>query len=247
MTLSRGEIIVLVSTFGAVALSAVVHIGIREWYQPDLRYETGGYYIFQDSAVTSLRITNHGHSDAETVVVVVNFGYPIRDASIDSRAVVFNIMSGKIGDKDMTVGIKRLVPEQSVSIFFAIDHKGTPSQSLPTDFLTTLTFKGGTGKTGLPIFNPATLILLAVMLTYTLLFAIYVAYIMGKRKKHHERISEMIELALEAHNSGLSREDMLSRAKAVTAKEFYRGDTLRETAVRVYDAIDKKDIPGGTG
>lgn len=122
MTLTRGEIIVFAGAFGAAVLSAIIHIGIREWYQPYLRYETGGYYIFQNSAVTSLRITNLGHSDAEAAVVVVNLGYPIRDVSIDSKAVVFNITSGEIGDRTMTVGIERLVPEQSVSIFFAIDH-----------------------------------------------------------------------------------------------------------------------------
>jgi hypothetical protein len=118
-----------------VLLSAIIHIGIREWYQPDLRYETGGYYSFQDSAVTSLRITNFGHSDAEDVIVVVNFDHPIRDVSIDSRAVAFEITSGKIGDSAMTVSINRLVPEQFVSIFFAIDRKGVSSQSLSMDSL----------------------------------------------------------------------------------------------------------------
>ncbi len=237
MTLSRGEIIALVGAFGAVVLSAVIHVGIREWYQPDLRYEAGGYYISRDTAITSLRITNHGHSDAETAIVSVNFGHLIRDVSIDSKAVGLNISSGGVGEKSVIVTIDRIVPGQAVSIFFAIDHGGIPSDSLPTSFLTSLTYKGGLGKTGRPIWAPASLGAFAMFLI-TIPLMVYSLFIINRNfEPHYGRISEMIALAHKAHEDGRSREEVISLARAATANESFRGRTLREVAIRAFDAM----------
>ncbi len=244
MTLSRGEVIGLICAFGAVVLSAIIHIGIREWYQPDVRFEEGGYYISENSAITSLRITNHGHSDAEGIVAVVAFGLPIRNISVGSSAVSFKVNSGKIGDQALAVSVDRLVPKQSASIFFAIDSQGTPRSSLPSNFLVSITYKGGIGKTGEPEWIIRSATIFFVVFIYIPLLIAALSYIRGifdkQRKPHYKRISEMIELALEAHDTGLTRDDVVAKAESATSNVSFRPLTLREVAVRMYDAIEKK-------
>lgn len=244
MSISRGEKIALVCAFGAVVLTAILHIGIREWYQPDLRYEQGGYYKSQNIAITSLRITNFGHSDAEGIIVAANFGYPILDVSIDSSVVSFSIKSGKITEPAITLTIDRLVPQQSISIFYAIEHKGRPTESLPTDFLKSLTFHGGTGKTGIPFLSAQNLLLLAVFLAYFPLtggmFIYMRIYMRRQREPHYQKISEVIESTIDAHVSGRSREMTQVQVEAGIAKETFRQRTLREVALRLYDALDKR-------
>lgn len=248
MRLSQGEIIALVGTLGAVVLTAIIHIGIREWYQPDLRYELGGYYIAQNNAVTSLRMKNHGHSDAEGTILVVNFGFPIQDISVDSRAIEFKITSGKIGDKVLTIAIDRLVPGQSMSMFFAIDHGGVPSDSLPTNFLRSLTFKGGQGKTGLPIWANQSTLMAVILLVLNVPFFLFVIFGMRRwLEPHYDRISEMIDMALDVSTSGASREDLAVKAEAATKRETFRKRTLQQVALRVFDASDRRRKSHGSG
>ena len=47
-----------------LVLTLAGHVGIREWYGADLRYEIGGYYRAQGTAIASLKLQNYGRSDA---------------------------------------------------------------------------------------------------------------------------------------------------------------------------------------
>jgi hypothetical protein len=49
MTLARDDWVKIAVGIGTVILTGVVTIGIREWYQPNVRYGTGGSYIHPKS------------------------------------------------------------------------------------------------------------------------------------------------------------------------------------------------------
>ena len=165
MELTRRDKVYLIGAFGAVLITAFVHIGIREWYAPDVRYEEGSYYISGSTAVTSLKLRNHGHSDAEDIKINVKFNKPLVDISIDDRSVRFEPLSGGIGKNHVSGQISSLVPDQEIFIYFAMDNSVT-TEELPKRFLSQLTFKGGKGKTGEPILWG---LLVAISLTILML------------------------------------------------------------------------------
>jgi hypothetical protein len=188
MNLTGRDKIYLIGAFGAVLITALVHIGIREWYAPDIRYEEGSYYISGSTAVTSLKIKNYGNSDGEDIKINARFNKPISDISIDDRSITFNPLFGGIGKNSVSGQISNLVPDQEIFIYFAIDNSTVPEE-LPKRFLSQLTFKGGKGKTGEPILWTL-LVAIAVLIIFTLL---YVRFTILRARKDHLKRRERLE------------------------------------------------------
>jgi hypothetical protein len=149
MKLSRNEIIVLFSAFGAVILSSVLYVLIKEWYSPDIRFEEGAYYFSKDNAITYLKIVNFGRSDAEDVKVKTLFRNKINDISLRSDILKLNYLSGGVGSKDVVIKIERIVPSYELVIYFSVDNFPENIYN-ENGFVSDIIFKGGKGKTGRP-------------------------------------------------------------------------------------------------
>lgn len=232
MKLTHGEKIALVIAFGTVIVSAIIHIGIREWYKPDIRYEEGSYYISGSTAVTSLRLTNYGHSDAEDIVLTAEFKKPLREISIDDRSLTFENISGGKEQPYVCGKISRLVPGQEIFIYFAVDNS---SAELPKSFLSQLTFKGGKGKTGRPIWSTLFFVVLVSVL-YAFLGIFGYRYTNRRIPRHYERIGEVVEIANRAFSEGISRDTFKSRLSNYLKKVTFRKETLQKMALKVFDS-----------
>jgi len=232
MKLTQSEKITLITVLGAVVASAIIHIGIREWYAPDIRYEEGSYYISGQTAVTSLKLKNHGHSDAEDIIVNVEFNGPLAEISIDDPSTTFVNISGGKGEKCVSGKIPRLVPGQEVFVYFAIDNH---SLKLRKNFLSQLTFKGGKGKTGEPIW-----LFLFTMGLIALGYAVLILFLwrFEKRKfpRHYDRIGDVIKLANTAISQAIPRDDFESSLKQYLADVRFRKETLQTIALKLFDS-----------
>lgn len=237
MKLSQGEKITLITVFGAVIVTAIVHIGIREWYAPDVRYEEGSYYISGATAVTSLKLKNYGHSDAEDIIMTAKFNKPLIEISIDDRSLVFTNISGGKGQSYVSGKISRLVPGQEIFIYFAIKNS---SAELPKNFLTQLTFKGGKGKTGLPLWN-FLFTMVGLSLGYIFLFIFVDKLSQRRMPQHYDRIGEVIEMANRAFSEGISRDTFKSRLSGDLKGRIFRKETLQRIALRVFDSRKAED------
>ncbi|MDA8136448.1 MAG: hypothetical protein M0T82_17660 [Desulfobacteraceae bacterium] len=102
MHLTKGQWVTLGSTIGAVLLTAIIHIAIREWYQPDVRYEEGSWYRAEQTAVGSLKLHNFGHSDATSIRISASFEEKIVNISTSDPAVNFNILSEGMNKNSVT-------------------------------------------------------------------------------------------------------------------------------------------------
>ena len=147
--LSLTHKITLYSALAAAILTIIAHILIREWYQPDLRYEIGSYYISGETAVTSLKLKNHGHSDADNIKVNVVFDDIIKDIVLDNKSLAFNIIAGGIGKNFVSGEIARIVQGQELYIYYAINYSDI-SKNLLKEIVKEITYKGGRAKTGQP-------------------------------------------------------------------------------------------------
>ena len=152
MALSRGERLAIFLAFWAALLSGILNVGIREWYSPDIRYEEGSYYIALGPAIaiTSLKIKNFGHSDAEDLNLIARFNRLILDISVGDNAVLLEIISGGKGSAAVSGRILRLVPGQEIFVYFSLENPSSATDELRKDFLHQITFKGGKGKAGTP-------------------------------------------------------------------------------------------------
>ena len=126
-------------TILAAVLSVAGHVAVREWYKPDLRYEEGAWYISSDRAVVSLRVSNVGRADAEELRIRVTFDLEIKDTTTNDRP--FDVSEGGIGAKHVVGTVSRLVPGESLQMYFATlaPETGEPDRS----FVSSIMFQGG--------------------------------------------------------------------------------------------------------
>jgi hypothetical protein len=163
MALEKGHWVSVVVGVGVVVLTAVINIGIREWYQPDIRYEEGSWYKSGQLAITSLRLENVGHSDAESIRVTASFPEALADIATSDPGLSFRVIAGGLGQKMVTGSVERIVPGEAVDVYFAV----TAPALLPRRgaVVSSVVFNGGQGGTGQPLssfWTGAVLSLLAV-------------------------------------------------------------------------------------
>lgn len=125
---------------------------VNTYFKPDLWYEEGSYYRSGDRAITSLRVQNYGHGDAEDIRVTVSFPDTILDVTSGEDANPFTIRSGGLGSKAVSGTISRLVPNESVYLYFAVKNPDGPIPSNYYNFVASngIVYKGGMGKNGKP-------------------------------------------------------------------------------------------------
>ena len=137
---------------GAIAflvLTLVGHVLIREWYRADLRYEIGGYYRAQGTAVASLKLQNHGRSDASLVKVSAGFPSSIRYLTTSDPMSKFEVLEGGIGSRRVMGRIDRVVPGQSLYLYIAVVDPSGPLTSEYTSFVSGISFAGGKARAGM--------------------------------------------------------------------------------------------------
>lgn len=189
MALSKGQKVILFAAFGAAILSIIAHILIQEWYRPDLRYESGSYYISGPIAVTSLKLSNFGHSDAEEIKVVANFKEIIKGVTIDTIAVPLRILAGGKNNNFVSCEIPRLVHDQEIYLYFEVENKSPVGANLTKDFIQEIIYKGGKGKKGQPVVFAILLLVIGAVI------AIVIPFFVEKslRKRIYIRKRELIE------------------------------------------------------
>lgn len=133
---------------GAVA-TGVINVGVREYYQPDVRYEEGTWYYSGSSGMISLRIKNYGAADAERIVFTVSFDEAIRNASVSDPTIDCRFDDPK--DPKTTTGrIDRLVPGQTAFVYFDVGRNFVGTVFKEGPFVRSVVYNGGIGRTGQP-------------------------------------------------------------------------------------------------
>lgn len=132
----------------------VISIGLYftyVWHTPDVRYEPGAYYRSGDIAVASLKLQNYGTVDAEDISIETSFPEPIeRDVTTSDDATPFTVKSGGKGNKAVVGTVARLVPDQSVTVYYAIHNPQGPIPSSAAEFVGQIVYKGGKARLGHP-------------------------------------------------------------------------------------------------
>lgn len=259
MALLRGEKITLYATLGTAILSIIAHIAIREWYQPDIRYELGSYYISGPIAVTSLKLMNLGHSDAEDVKVVANFNEIIKGVTINTKSVFFNILEGGKNTKFVSCEVSRLVSGQEIFLYFEVENKSALGLNLTKDFIKEIVYKGGKGKKGVPIFPILLMSIISLSLGTTggVLLAKFFAKLMIKRDIEHEKnlqeriyekvpayhdqIIELIQMAVEGAANSVPLSDFEAKVDKYLENVEFRKEGLKTIAMRKYN-LELKEV-----
>jgi hypothetical protein len=148
LKLTKGHWVTITTAIIAVILTGLVHVGIREWYQPDVRYEEGNWYRSSKLNVASLRLQNIGHSDAEGIVITASFKESLSDITTSDPSIVLKVTAGGVGSNFVTGNIDRIVPDETVYVYFAIDKSSPLLSQDQNPFISSIKFKGGQGKTG---------------------------------------------------------------------------------------------------
>jgi hypothetical protein len=214
MSLARDDWVKLIAAFGAVLLSVILNIGVREWYQPDVRYATGGAYIHPKLAIATVGLKNWGGSDAENVTITASFADPFNDFSTDRIATPFESSAGGIDKKSVTGTIKRLAPGEIVNIYFITEPSSPWVDQKPV--IRGVKFNGGLGKTGLPVL---TWIVVYLVFFGSLGVVAGLLFFSSQwlQHRHYDQLREVIQMGLSAAQEGLSKERLTTRLE-----EWYR-------------------------
>ncbi len=241
MSLSQTHKVTILIALATVVLTGVVHVLIREWYEPDLRYEKKGYYRSEKIAIASLRLTNFGHSDAEDIRIATRFNKPIKEVYVSDPSVVWGPKKDYIGKTRLSTKIDRMVPGQSLHIYYVISHPLDDPLEPRDDFVRQIAFKGGGGKTGRPRgFDMMISMLLAALVAFPVgYFGNRLPQWIYRRqfREHFTMIDKMITLAFDARKDNLTKEDLIVLLDKEIGQIQFRQDTLREVAIRAFDNV----------
>lgn len=136
----------------AAIITVSAMIFVNTYFKPDVWYEEGSYYRSGDRAITSLKVQNCGHEDAGVIHVTVSFPDTILDVTTGDPALPFTVISGGNGTRAVSGTIERLVPEQSVYLYFAVKGPEGPILGGYQTFVAPngIVYKGGIAKEGKP-------------------------------------------------------------------------------------------------
>ncbi len=149
-----------------IVLTAIVNIGVREYYQPDVRYEEGTWYYSGGKGIISLRIKNYGAADAEKIAFTVSFDETISNASVNDPTVECRFKD-QTDPKTVTGQIERLVPKQTTLVYYDVGPTVVGRVFKEGPFVRSMVYNGGMGRTGEPR-------LLRLLLTIPMIVAIAV-------------------------------------------------------------------------
>jgi len=200
MPLSQGNRILIITTFGAVVLSAFIHIGIIELNNPDIRFEVGKYDRSGSSAVASLKLLNVGQSEAKEITNCVNFPVEIIGITTSRSAYPFIVNTIIKSRKKICGKIARLPNGQFIEIYFSI--RNLPENQIfnpLNNYIKSISFQGGRGKEGIPflrgyyrIFIPFAIFIII----FSIIFLIRVVY-----NRFNQKVSNLEENVLKLSTS----------------------------------------------
>jgi hypothetical protein len=242
---------VLMPVVTAVILVPFGQILWWQWRQPDVRYGTGGAYLPNKLAISSLGLTNWGHSDAEDITIKAVFADPLSDISAGPMGTHFDVTTGGIGAKFVTGTIKGtikgLVPAESAYLYF-ITEPSSPGFE-PGQFIRGITFKGGQGKTGIPVLYRGLFVLAGGVLGVGVPTAFH--FLVGRKtsETYDDHLCEIIRLALDARQEGLSKEQLDARVEERRKKmplfSRPRKELLLRCAQAAFTAASPYNAPEG--
>lgn len=148
--MKRSEVVTITSVVLAGLLTVAGHIFVREWYAPDLRYETGEFYRTSTSWITALRLENHGRESAEDVVVSVAFPTGIHEYSIGSAGVEIAADWDGPGSTSLNLRVPHVAPSQVVLIYFDIAPLEDPSTDEVANYVRSIISDSGPAEEGPP-------------------------------------------------------------------------------------------------
>ena len=146
---SPGGKLALTGAVAVLLLTLIAHVVIREWYQADLRYELGGYYRSEGNAVTALKLQNHGRSAANIVRIAVGFPSSIRTITTSDPMSPLEILEGGEGRREVLGRIDRVVPGQTLFVFFSVLDPGGPLTGAYESYVSGINFAGGEARSGI--------------------------------------------------------------------------------------------------
>jgi hypothetical protein len=199
---------------------------LYEWYEPDVRYTTGGAYLSSKLAISSMELMNLGRAKEENITITATFADPLTEIGTGKLATSFDISTGGIGQKFVTGSIKKLAPEERVPIYF-ITEPSSPWLDYGS-FIRSITSDHGPLKTGVPMFR----MLFPILLLYgiALVVMLVAAHYLGRWFQRHydARLSEAIQLGHAAAQEGLSEEQVnVKVAERHQAWPFFRRGSKR--------------------
>jgi hypothetical protein len=239
MNLSTSEKVTLISAFGVAILTILFHIGYRAYFQPDLRYEIGSYYITGSNAITYLKLQNYGQQNAENIAFNTEFDSVITDISTDNSLYTLTIISGGKTTNKLTAKLSDLPPKEAVTIYLAIDNKNVFIDRLKRNFLKSISYKNGVAKTGKPEWLK---IIFGIMIATVInggMFFIGHRIEKKKNKKYYQQIEAIIKLAANAKKSNLTYEEYKSKVTQFLKDTKYRIVGLKKVASSAFDVLDK--------
>ncbi len=228
--LTKAQKITIGVTIGVAFLAVVLQILVKTWFSPDIRYECGSYYKLQNEAIVSCKLKNYGHKTASLIRIFTKFKSNILEIQI-SPFTKFNILNGKIGDKELVIEIERIVPSTQVEIFYAVE----TIQNEP--FIERIEYEDSVARTGRPMLW----FILSFSLFYALLMFILVLFC-DKREKRiikdfYKNIDEAVKFAHSVKAEGLDQEDI----DEIFSKKFREVSFRKETLKKIVDSIINLD------
>jgi hypothetical protein len=238
--LSVNNRIALIAAFGVLILGVIIQLGITQWNKPDVRYEEGSYYHTGSLSITSLRLVNYGHSDAENITVTAYFPFQIKDLASGDPATKIEIISGGAGEQLVVFSVERIVPSQTVFIYFATGRIGNAGAIAKQGFISSITYNGDIGKTGLPIYlDPKVSLFVSLAISIGgLIFSVYAWRKMEEIKKDLSRISNDIEL-LEETSQLIDQEISNAKESGINLPEIVE-EAQKKVKVAIYGTKSSK-------
>jgi hypothetical protein len=239
-----GKVILLVA--GAV-LTVLGHIFVREWYQPDVRYATGGAYIHPTLAIANVWLKNWGGADAENITLTASFANPFTNVSTDQTATPFELSAGGTDKKSITGTIKRLAPGELVNIYFITEPSERWVDQKPV--VRSIKFDGGLGKPGAPILRTWVLPFLVVSIGWAAIMALTHYWAERQQSTINAQYVEAIQRGHSAAQEGASEEQLLARIeewhKRLSRWLRPRKDLLISCAQAAFAAVRQSPTPTG--
>jgi hypothetical protein len=194
---------------GVAVLTVVLNIGVREWYQPDIRYERGGAYISPTLAISTLRMQNMGRTTAENVIITASFADSLTAIATGKTTSPFELSDGGVGQKSVKGTIKRIVPGETVTVYFLTEPSSAWSNY--SEFIREIKSNEGLGKTGRPILRFWVVpYLVSAVLFFPLWIGLY--YLMQRHRRVFDTYSsEAIQKGYSAAEEGASEEQLRAR------------------------------------
>lgn len=152
MKLSQNNKVNLIAAVGVVILTVILNFMIFEWHKADVRYEEGQFYNSSNYSITSLKLKNYGHTDAEKITINAIFQENIQDVYVSDQGTKLSIISGGVNKKDIVFIFERIVPDEQVYLYFSINP--LTDKIIPENqrFIKYIKYSGGYAKEGLPTY-----------------------------------------------------------------------------------------------